>query len=58
MNFRSKQQFTKPFLSFTVHDCKQHFAGRGKEDTAILRTEEETSLGLRRQMLKEDLNLR
>jgi hypothetical protein len=41
-----------------VQDCKQHFVGRQKEDTPILKTKRETSLELHQKMMKEDLNLR
>jgi len=37
-----------------VQDFKQHLAGREKEDSTILKTERETSLGLLQKMLEED----
>jgi len=37
---------------------KQYLAGGGKEDSAILKTERETSLGLTQKMLEEHINLR
>jgi len=41
-----------------VQDCKQQLAGREKEDSVKLKTERQTSLGLSRKLMKEDLNLR
>jgi hypothetical protein len=41
-----------------MQDFKQCFAGRGKEDGAVLKTERETSLGLLQKMSEEEYNLR